>query len=51
MEILEENISRVQARIQELESPESPGSSVLLHSPYTQTSTNTTRPSRVSSKL
>ncbi|PBK70072.1 hypothetical protein ARMSODRAFT_123581 [Armillaria solidipes] len=48
MEILEENISRVQARIQELEGPESSGSSVLLHSPYTQTSTNTTRPSRVS---
>ncbi|KAK0186050.1 hypothetical protein F5146DRAFT_166538 [Armillaria mellea] len=48
MEILEESISRVQARIQELENPESSESSVPLHSPYTQGSANTSRPSRVS---
>ncbi|KAK0210095.1 hypothetical protein DFS33DRAFT_1251608 [Desarmillaria ectypa] len=44
MEILEENISRVQARIQELENPETSEASVILHSPYTKTAT-------ISSKL
>ncbi|KAK0227711.1 hypothetical protein IW262DRAFT_551926 [Armillaria fumosa] len=48
MEILEESISRVRARIKELENPESSESPVRLHSPYTQTSTTNTRPSRVS---
>ncbi|KAG7453179.1 uncharacterized protein BT62DRAFT_50144 [Guyanagaster necrorhizus] len=48
MEILEENISRVQARIQELEHPTSSEASITLHSPYTQAAMNTTGPSRVS---
>ncbi|KAK0455253.1 uncharacterized protein EV420DRAFT_590404 [Desarmillaria tabescens] len=48
MEILEENIGRVQARIQELENPETAGTSVLLHSPYTQGAASTTGPTRVS---
>lgn len=34
MEVLEENISRVEARIRELENPQEQGPPVLLSDPY-----------------
>lgn len=45
VQILEENISRLEARIQELQNPETPAAAVRLHQPYTGGPGSTQQPS------